>query len=243
MGSVHVKTSVSLMLGSVVNTLEQRGEWLNGGRGAAKGMIDRLSANQVTPFGAAEHLEFWSRRWSGGLREWFLVGSDGEEACKNDKGLHSRTWSLHESALYAERGRGRADLYAPIQAPATGKHAPVWSHASSLARLKKPTRQGLHLQRPGREHFTIISLRVGVQYGAHSSPTHFFCLSVGFPKFVSEREREKNPCVVCPRRLQGAHGARVMLWQHKTALQPLCCYTKAPSKCSEITADPRISFY
>lgn len=62
MGSVHVKTSVSLMLGSVVNTLEQRGEWLNGGRGAAKGMIDRLSANQVTPFGAAEHLEFWSRR-------------------------------------------------------------------------------------------------------------------------------------------------------------------------------------
>lgn len=61
-GSVHVKTSVSLMLGSVVNTLEQRGEWLNGGRGAAKGMIDRLSANQVTPFGAAEHLEFWSRR-------------------------------------------------------------------------------------------------------------------------------------------------------------------------------------
>lgn len=47
------------MLGSVVNTLEQRGEWLNGGRGAAKGMIDRLSANQVTPFGAAEHLEFF----------------------------------------------------------------------------------------------------------------------------------------------------------------------------------------
>lgn len=50
------------MLGSVVNTLEQRGEWLNGGRGAAKGMIDRLLANQMTPFGAAEHLEFWSRR-------------------------------------------------------------------------------------------------------------------------------------------------------------------------------------
>lgn len=60
-GSVHVKTSVSLMLGSVVNTLEQRGEWLNGGRGAAKGMIDRPSANRVTPMGAAEHLEFWSR--------------------------------------------------------------------------------------------------------------------------------------------------------------------------------------
>lgn len=39
------------MVGSVVNTLEQRGEWLNGGRGAAKGMIDRPSANQVTPFG------------------------------------------------------------------------------------------------------------------------------------------------------------------------------------------------
>lgn len=62
MALVHVKTSVSLMLGSVVNTLEQRGEWLNGGRGAAKGMIDRLLANQMTPFGAAEHLEFWSRR-------------------------------------------------------------------------------------------------------------------------------------------------------------------------------------
>lgn len=62
MALVHVKTSVSLMLGSVVNTLEQRGEWLNGGRGAAKGMIDRLWANQMTPFGAAEHLEFWSRR-------------------------------------------------------------------------------------------------------------------------------------------------------------------------------------
>lgn len=47
------------MLGSVVNTLEQRGEWLNGGRGAATAMIDRRSANGVTPFEAAEHLEFF----------------------------------------------------------------------------------------------------------------------------------------------------------------------------------------
>lgn len=54
------------MLGSVVNTLEQRGEWLNGGRGAAKGMIDRLPANQVTPFGAAEHSEFFG---AGGVCE------------------------------------------------------------------------------------------------------------------------------------------------------------------------------
>ena len=28
------------MLGSVVNTQEQKGEWLNGGRGAAKSVID-----------------------------------------------------------------------------------------------------------------------------------------------------------------------------------------------------------
>lgn len=56
---MHVKTSVSQMLGSVVNTLEQRGEWLNGGRGAATAMIDRRSANGVTPFEAAEHLEFF----------------------------------------------------------------------------------------------------------------------------------------------------------------------------------------
>ena len=67
------------MLGSVVNTLEKRGEWLNGGRGAAKGMIDRLSANQVTPFGAAEaeHLEFWSRRCSEVCANGFLQGEKG----------------------------------------------------------------------------------------------------------------------------------------------------------------------
>jgi hypothetical protein len=40
--SVQVKTSVSLMLGSVVNTQEQKGEWLNGGRGAAKSVIDMV---------------------------------------------------------------------------------------------------------------------------------------------------------------------------------------------------------
>lgn len=78
-GSVHVKTSVSLMLGSVVNTLEQRGEWLNGGRGAAKRMIDRLSANQVTPFGAAEHLEFWSR-WCWGVCARMAPGREKKPA-------------------------------------------------------------------------------------------------------------------------------------------------------------------
>lgn len=65
------------MLGSVVNTLEQRDEWLNGGRGAAKCMIDRLSANQVTPFGPAEHSEFCSRRCSGVCANGFLQGEMG----------------------------------------------------------------------------------------------------------------------------------------------------------------------
>uniref|UniRef100_A0A3P9HX05 SH3 domain-binding glutamic acid-rich-like protein 1 n=1 Tax=Oryzias latipes TaxID=8090 RepID=A0A3P9HX05_ORYLA len=51
------------MLGSVVNTLEQRSEWLNGGRGAAKGMIDRLWTNQMTPFGPRRTLGIFRSRW------------------------------------------------------------------------------------------------------------------------------------------------------------------------------------
>lgn len=79
------------MLGSVVNTLEQRGEWLNGGRGAATAMMDRRSANGVTPFEAAEHLEFFG---AGDdlvvCANGFLQGEErGEVAppCKNGKGF------------------------------------------------------------------------------------------------------------------------------------------------------------
>lgn len=80
MGSVHVKTSVSLMLGSVVNTLEQRGEWLNGGRGAATAMIDRRSANRRPPFGAAEHLEFLEPAMIRGSARMASCGERWEEA-------------------------------------------------------------------------------------------------------------------------------------------------------------------
>lgn len=68
------------MLGSVVNTLEQRGEWLNGGRGAATAMIDRRSANRRPPFGAAEHLEFLEPAMIRGSARMASCGERWEEA-------------------------------------------------------------------------------------------------------------------------------------------------------------------
>ncbi|XP_013884850.1 uncharacterized protein LOC106533155 [Austrofundulus limnaeus] len=55
------------MLGSVVNTVEQRGEWLNGGRGAAKRMIDGLPGQSgdairgCRTLGILEPVMFWAR--------------------------------------------------------------------------------------------------------------------------------------------------------------------------------------
>lgn len=112
------------MLGSVVNTLEQRGEWLNGGRGAAKGMIDRLSANQVTPFGAAEHSEFLEPVMFWGLREWLLAGGDGRKPARM-KGLQMRGHIAVVqvcSAAVTEAAR-RAYMCTVTQAPAEGNMA------------------------------------------------------------------------------------------------------------------------
>lgn len=147
----------------------------------------------------------------GSLQEW--------------KGLHSRTYSLHES-VFKQSGKEAARTWVHLYRPRQQATCPSVKPRILAGSSKN---QGSHLQRPARGHFTIISLGVWVQYGAHSSPTHFFffvCQSA----FLNSFQRKK-PCVVCPRRLQGAHGARVILWLHKTALQWLCCYTKAPSKC------------
>ena len=193
-----MKTSVSLMLGSVVNTLEQRGEWLNGGRGAAKGMIDRLSANQVTPFGAAEHLEFWSRWWSGVCANGFLQGRDGRKPRRNEKGLHSRTYCPRMSVFNHSKGgeEEEEEEAAPsawahrCAGPGGGLHAPVESHASSLARLLKP--MGLTSAATSEEK---MSPQIHFVFESNMAPTplrhfffFFFCLSVGFPKFVSGRK-------------------------------------------------------
>lgn len=99
--------------------------------------------------------------------------------------------------------------------------------------------------REGRGGIALNSLGVSVQYGAHSSSLRhifffffFFCLSVGLPKFISVGAGEGGkPCVVCPRRLQGAHEAWVILWLHKTELRRLRRYTNAFSGVLEITGE------
>lgn len=98
------------MLGSVVNTLEQRGEWLNGGRGAATAMIDRRSANGVTPFEAAEHLEFFGAGDDLGVcANGFLQGEERREVAppaRMARGLrgHASVWKqTGEVELGAEK--------------------------------------------------------------------------------------------------------------------------------------------
>lgn len=193
-----MKTSVSLMLGSVVNTLEQRGEWLNGGRGAAKGMIDRLSANQVTPFGAAEHSEFWSRWCSGVCANGFLQGEMGGSLqegkdCKSEGTLPSYKCVQ----LLCVRERRTANMHMHRYAgPGGGQHAPVESHAFSLARLKT---QSSHLQWPAREkpHHKFTSCLSPIWRPLLSDTFFFFCLPVGFPKFVSGKSLASSTPDAC----------------------------------------------
>lgn len=206
------------MLASVVNTLKQRGEWLNGGRGAAKHMIDRPSANQVTPFGAAEHLEFWSRWCSWGLCEWLLAGRDGRKPARM-KGLQSGTCCLLISVLsWSGTEAVRLTWTHCPEAPAAGNmppckamhpHWPVW----------KPGRTSAA---PCKE----ISPWTQFVFESNMAPPplqHIFCLSVGFPKFVSGKS-----LVVRARRLQGAHRARLMnVAAQRRRFQWLCCCTKA----------------
>lgn len=132
-----MKTSVYLMLGSVVNTLEQRSEWLNGGRGAAKGMIDRLLANQMTPFGAAEHLEFWSRRWFGVCAYGFLQGNKREEAYKNGKGSRRGHSSLMKACSVRDENWPPRPVCTKA-GPGKRQRTPMWSHASSAGSSEMP---------------------------------------------------------------------------------------------------------
>lgn len=129
-----------------------------------------------------------------GLREWLLAGRDGRKPARM-KGLQSRTYCLHTSVIIdcGRRGRG-ANPYAPLHRPrrrATCPGVKPCIHAGS------PKSQSSHLQQPARKHFYRNSLRVSVQYGAHSSPTHFFCLSVGFPKFVSGKSLASSAPDAC----------------------------------------------
>lgn len=132
------------MLGSVVNTLEQRGEWLNGGRGAATAMIDRRSANGVTPFEAAEHLEFFGAGDDLGVcANGFLQGEErlggSPPSARMAKGLAFEDMRVCGSGLERLEGRGggvekslRVQLR--IQGPGNRHHCPgCWSRASSAA--------------------------------------------------------------------------------------------------------------
>lgn len=68
------------MLGSVVNTLEQRGEWLNGGRGAATALIDGpLGQSRAAIRGRRRTLGIFSEPvmiGEGLCREWLLAGEE-----------------------------------------------------------------------------------------------------------------------------------------------------------------------
>lgn len=119
------------------------------------------------------------------------------------QGLQSWTDPLNQSVFVRRREGGRAGPCAPTQGPATGNMPqceathPRWLDHKS---------HGSHLQRP------INALGVSVQYGAHSSPTlfFFFCQSAYLNSFRGLGGG--GACVVCPRRLQGAHEAWVILW-------------------------------
>lgn len=117
-----------------------------------------------------------------------------------------------------------------IQAPAAGNMPPVRARHPRWLLLK----HRLASAEVSGGDLTIDSLRVSVQYGAHSfpssSPTLFFVSRLSLNSF----QGKKRPRVDFSRRLQGAHEARLiikrLLWRRR--FHRLCCHTHthAPKK-------------
>lgn len=111
------------------------------------------------------------------------------------RGLQPWTDPLNQSGFARRREGGRAGPCAPTTGPGNRQHASVVKPRILVGSTKKS--HTAHICSGHREggEIALNSLGVSVQYGAHSSPTHFFfvCQSAYLNSFQGGK-----PGVVCP---------------------------------------------
>lgn len=90
------------------------------------------------------------------------------------RGLQPWTDPLNQSGFARRREGGRAGPCAPTTGPGNRQHASVVKPRILVGSTKKS--HTAHICSGHREggEIALNSLGVSVQYGAHSSPTHFF---------------------------------------------------------------------